>query len=280
MAETYVIGQGVKDAMAAASDEPRSDEEYHGGTAAGGAQYSITQGRDAQYRWTPEDGVKRSPFGDADDPDVPVREVSAIDVSSHQGKDLTALLDQYDPEHVIMKAYQSIELGGGGADYTIRQTRGALAHGCTVGYYIWLYASGDGGEQAARGIRTILAAAAYPSVEAFHAAVIWLDCESYTDGSDPGPEVIRAAVAEVERQGCRAGIYTGRWWLIGHYPGGELAFGAEFGRLPLWLSQYDNDPDLSTTHMPAGYPRESLAGKQYTGNPIDRSTMLSSVTDP
>jgi len=60
--DTYVIGQGVKDAMAAHGDEPRSDEEYHGGTSGGGAQYSVTQGRDAQYRWTPADGVKVAPF--------------------------------------------------------------------------------------------------------------------------------------------------------------------------------------------------------------------------
>lgn len=58
----YAIGQGVKDAMTAARDEPRSDEEYHGTADDGGAQYSLTQGRDAQYRWTPADGVKRSPF--------------------------------------------------------------------------------------------------------------------------------------------------------------------------------------------------------------------------
>lgn len=59
---TYVIGPGVKQAMQANGDEPRSDEEYHGGTSGGGAQYSVTQGRDAVYRWTPQDGVKTVPF--------------------------------------------------------------------------------------------------------------------------------------------------------------------------------------------------------------------------
>ena len=58
----YVVGPGVKDAMAARGDEPRSDEEYHGQADDGGPHYSLTQGRDAQYRWTPADGVKVLPF--------------------------------------------------------------------------------------------------------------------------------------------------------------------------------------------------------------------------
>lgn len=58
----YAIGQGVKDAMTQHGDVPRSDEEYHGTADDGGAQYSLTQGRDAQYRWTPADGVRRAPF--------------------------------------------------------------------------------------------------------------------------------------------------------------------------------------------------------------------------
>lgn len=62
MADAYVIGPGVKEAMAQRGDEPRSDEEYHGQHADGSPQYSLTQGRDAQYRWTPADGVKIAPF--------------------------------------------------------------------------------------------------------------------------------------------------------------------------------------------------------------------------
>jgi hypothetical protein len=61
--DSYSIGQGVRDAMAAQHDEPRSDEQYSGVAADGGAQFSVTQGRDYQYRWTPADGVKTVPLG-------------------------------------------------------------------------------------------------------------------------------------------------------------------------------------------------------------------------
>lgn len=59
---SFVIGPGVAQAIADAKDDARSDEEYHGVDGQGQAQYSLTQGRDAMYRWTPQDGVKRCPF--------------------------------------------------------------------------------------------------------------------------------------------------------------------------------------------------------------------------
>lgn len=66
--ETFAIGQGVKDAMAEHGDEPRSDEQYGGDDGSGHALYSLTHGRDAMYRWTPQDGVRRLPFGEAPAP--------------------------------------------------------------------------------------------------------------------------------------------------------------------------------------------------------------------
>src|SRR4051812_2958460 len=62
MADTYTIGQGVKDALAAAHDEPRSDEMYFGQDAEGHSYGSVTHGRDALYRWDAVDNaVKRLP---------------------------------------------------------------------------------------------------------------------------------------------------------------------------------------------------------------------------
>lgn len=57
----YTIGQGVLDSMAEHGDEPRSDELYTNDSKQK-AVFSLTQGRDAMYRWTPEDGVRRLPF--------------------------------------------------------------------------------------------------------------------------------------------------------------------------------------------------------------------------
>ncbi len=57
-----VVGPGVRAAMAAAGDEPRGHEEYVHDQETGSILYSLTHGRDALYRWTPQDGVKRLPF--------------------------------------------------------------------------------------------------------------------------------------------------------------------------------------------------------------------------
>jgi hypothetical protein len=57
----FTIGPSVLQALQAADDEPRSDETYYY-DARGQVAYSLTQGRDAIYRWTPQDGTKRLPF--------------------------------------------------------------------------------------------------------------------------------------------------------------------------------------------------------------------------
>jgi hypothetical protein len=57
----YSIGPGVQAAMAAAGDEPRSDEQFI--ILREGAKVSMTFGRDAQYFWMEADNAtKRCPF--------------------------------------------------------------------------------------------------------------------------------------------------------------------------------------------------------------------------
>lgn len=57
----YVVGPGVVQAIAEASDEPRSDEMYI--VLEDGHKISQTFGRDAIYYWLQEDNtVQRSPF--------------------------------------------------------------------------------------------------------------------------------------------------------------------------------------------------------------------------
>lgn len=60
--DTLRIGPGVRELMAAHGDEPRSHEQYTHDPDTGAVLYSQTQGRDALYRWTPDDGVRRLPF--------------------------------------------------------------------------------------------------------------------------------------------------------------------------------------------------------------------------
>ena len=65
---TLLVGLGVREAMAAAGDEPRGHEQYKHDSASGAVLFSQTVGRDALYVWTPEDGVRRLPFDVAESP--------------------------------------------------------------------------------------------------------------------------------------------------------------------------------------------------------------------
>ena len=60
-----VVGSGVLDAMNRANDVPRGSERYEFDPETGEVLYSITQGRDAIYTWSPSDGVKRLPLSPA-----------------------------------------------------------------------------------------------------------------------------------------------------------------------------------------------------------------------
>ena len=48
MADQYVVGQGVRDAMQQAGDEPRGNETYFS------ASYSLTPGREFAYLYSVE----------------------------------------------------------------------------------------------------------------------------------------------------------------------------------------------------------------------------------
>lgn len=266
--QTYVIGQGVKDALAAANDEPRSDEMYFGQDAEGHSYGSVTHGRDALYRWDATDKVvKRLPFGEADTP-LPVRMLSAIDVSSNNGMDIGPLLDRYTPDVCIIKAYQSIELGATGFRYTVAQTRAAEERGIEVAYYCWLYAGTDGARQIESAHKSILLAGG-------DGRPIYPDMETYTDGSSPSRTVCLQARDALPGYTPTPGNYTGLWWIDGHYPGGQAQYSADWGDTWGWFSQYDGNTALDSTKLPHGYPADKLGGKQYRGSPVDLSTFRS-----
>lgn len=167
-----------------------------------------------------------------------------------------------------MKLYQDIELGGGGASYSVAQARTARERGCTVGGYVWLYAGIDGAHQVAAALDTAQKASITLGVR----NPLWLDCEDYTDGSYPSLAVIQQAVAESGRRGIACGIYTGGWWWRPR-TGNSQAFAG----LPLWDAHYGIDPSLGAP----GYGGwEERSGHQYTSKPVDRSVFNSAYATP
>lgn len=156
--------------------------------------------------------------------------------------------------------YQSVELSGQGAQFSVEQAKTANEKGCSTSGYIWLYAGIDG----ARQVDDALVTASKAQLPLGPTNPIWLDCERYdADGSNPSLLIIRQAVAECQRRGVTIGIYTGKgWWTA------RVGNSTEFSALPLWDASYSIPQSLGNP----GYGGwESRAGHQYQGSPVDRS---------
>jgi hypothetical protein len=264
MAETYVIGPGIEAAMRQYADEPKGDEVYlPDGTT------SVTPGRDRLYFYSKASNeVYVAPKAEADAPAPPVRMLSAIDVSSNNGMDIGPLIDRYDPDVVIIKAYQSVELGATGFRYTVAQTHTARDRGKDVAFYGWLYANIDGGRQMESAHKSVALAGE-------DGAPLYVDLETYTDGSSPSRTVCLQARDALPNYTPIPGHYTGLWWIDGYYAGGQAQFTADWMETWGWYSQYDGKPDLASTNLPYAFPPRKLGGKQYRGSPVDLSTFRS-----
>lgn len=191
--------------------------------------------------------------------------VRGMDVSSAQPRDLSALIAEHQPGHVVVKLYQTIE--NISQDYSAAQIASAQADGCTVGGYVWLY----GGVNIEQQVHDAVALARRCGVAL---PILWVDCETYTDGTYPTLLEALSACEAAERLGVKAGIYTGNWFVRDYWkPVGGIG---ELKWRPAWLADYNGQEDLNT---PSPYwPAEMVLGHQYQGSPIDLSTFARSVT--
>lgn len=183
--------------------------------------------------------------------------VQALDVSSYQPRDLSALIATHQPQHIIVKLYQAIESVS--QDHSREQLLSALANGCSVGGYVWGYANTDPRAT----VQDVVGLAQSVGVAL---PVLWLDIETYMGFSGPDPCWIREAVEECRCLGIRPGIYTARWYWD-QYMIGVTAF----SDLPLWLAEYDDDPDIESVVLFGGWQR--AAAKQWSNTPVDQNTI-------
>jgi hypothetical protein len=188
--------------------------------------------------------------------------VTAIDVSSHQPNDLGGIIDIHQPAHVVVRMYLPEEKPP--QQTSIDQVDSARAKGCTVGAYVWAYRS----LKPRKTIQDAIALAKQCGMDP--PPVLWIDCETYVpDGvhvEDPGPDEawLLEAVDECKQLNVRAGIYTGSWWWnAGIYMNGSR----RFTDLPLWTSQPDLVPDLSSAAPYSGW--KSAGAKQYDTRKLD-----------
>lgn len=179
--------------------------------------------------------------------------VKGMDVSSHQPRDLSALIREHQPEHIIVKLYQTIE--NIPAQYSIDQIHSAQANGCSVSGYVWLYHGVDPEQQVADAL-------AVADLAGVHLPVLWIDLETY-EGEGPTREEALAAVQACEAHEVQPGIYTGNWY-VHDYWGGDVG---ELGSQIVWLADYNGVPDLNT---PSPYwSTPYIVGHQYSDKPVD-----------
>lgn len=192
--------------------------------------------------------------------------VQAVDVSNFQ-PDIRPWLEQWTAwgiEHVVVRlsteslSHQQI---------AIDQLEVAHAVGLSCSGYIWCYFGMDPGACVAEALGLARGSGVPLSF-------IWLDAED-----EPGPvdpvAWLRGAADEVRRKGYRVGIYSAAWWWSSRAGGSDGC-----ADLPLWCAQYDNDPRLESVGLFGSWPRELVAGKQWTSDPIDRDTFARWVTQP
>ena len=127
---------------------------------------------------------------------------------------------------------------------------------------MWLYSTAD----PRAGVRDAIELARSEGVEL---PVLWIDVETYTDGSIPGSLVIEAALDECWQLSVRSGIYSSRvmWSRIGNP--------MNLSGVPIWVADYNGQKDLSVT----GFGGGEVFGHQFTSTPIDQNVFDQAVVE-
>ena len=187
----------------------------------------------------------------------------AIDVSNWQPADLGPIIAQHQPTHVVVRAStESIQ------HRTIarRQVQTALAAGCTVSAYIWVYFDISPTEHTANALSVM---------DGLPVDLFWLDCEGESAGGKLD-HWLSQSVGLIEQRGKRAGIYTGApWWR-------ENGDSKAFSRLPLWLADWTGQANLDPPSLGWFGGWTTLAGRQWsdTGGTLDRDVFDPAVLAP
>jgi len=195
-----------------------------------------------------------------------------MDVSSWQPRDLSELIAEHQPQHVVVRLYLPEEKPS--QHHSFAQLVSARLNGCSVGGYVWAYQGLDPAKTIKDAVTLASEASlrfARPSNTRFWTErrprnpVLWVDCETYKDEPGPDRHWLTEAWYAADSLGVAMGIYTARWWWQKYVENTHM-----FWDVPLWLAQYDHDPALSSVLLFGGWER--AAGKQWTNTPVDLST--------
>lgn len=195
--------------------------------------------------------------------------LQAIDVSSHQSRNLSQYVQLAGAEYVIVRMYmETVE--GPSPQHSVAQVESARALGCGVGAYGWPYSGVDARLQVGEQLDTCGLAGVTPTV-------LWQDIEHYRNPNTgavslPTVQEIDRVLGECARAGVEGGFYSSKsiWDELGN---------PEFPGTPFWIADWDGIPELPNP------PDDVFAGmvivaKQFTsiapdGSPLDRNVIRS-----
>jgi hypothetical protein len=175
-------------------------------------------------------------------------QVHALDVASYQGRDLSAFIRAYQPEHVVVHLYMPSE--GPGPQFSRDQILCARDHGCTVGGYVFVYRPGDSVDYYLANTLELCASVG------LELPICWIDCEPSVYGPGPDERWMDEWLVKAGSVGMQTGLYCNLDWFNTH-PG----FAKYADVLPLWLAHYDGVADVTSGPIPAGW--SELAAKQW-----------------
>jgi hypothetical protein len=188
--------------------------------------------------------------------------VRSMDVSNYQPRNLSNLIMEHEPEHVIVRLFLPEETPD--QAISIAQLHSTVDNGCSPGGYHWCY----------RDLDPIKSA--QDALALFHLAsvgklpVLWHDIEPY-NYTIPDANWLRTSFNYCVAQGVRPGIYTGKWVWDAYFKNVT-----EFAHLPHLLAYYDYDPDIDPIDLGFVY---TLAGQQFTDIPVDLSMIEKEYTE-
>jgi hypothetical protein len=191
--------------------------------------------------------------------------VSALDISNHQSNSYKALIDQLNPDHVIVRIPQHAEPQSLW-DIAYEQTAHVLSVGKSLGGYGWLYRDEPIDDQVADWYEFLATAGVT-------VPVLWIDIEPYQTNSNlPSTEQIKQCIELVRRGGISPGIYTGPWvWSLLRNPIDPV-----INACPLWTAEYNGLATLSDVTLYGGWT--VAVGHQWTSSPLDQSVFDSVYT--
>lgn len=188
----------------------------------------------------------------------------AVDVASYQPADLTAYIQRYGLDLVVVRLYQRTIEGEILQRHSRAQVESVKANGKHLFGYLWLY----GGVDVDRQVNEAL--------DLERPLALALDLETYQDQrtkivSWPNVTEVDQALNVCDRLGQRVMNYTGQWFWK-DYLGSTMAFA---GR-DLWSANYNGQETLETPT----YGGMRIVGHQYADVAPDGVSLDMDVFDP